>query len=236
MADTEEKSGARRERRRNVDRSASTRAQILDATIRALTQFGFGAVTNNLVAELAGVSRGAMMHHFPTRIDLLVATVEYAYSNLTAYRVAQLEKVKPGMPRFRAIIDLAFDTARMPEGLAVSEVRTGCRSDPELGEAVTPLMTHISADYGKFLGRNVREAGLEPTLDMRGMTATATMAARALAIDSFSHPNPVLIDNMLYALKVQRERIIADQLGPEHAMTAEQIEADCQKAHKRRKW
>jgi AcrR family transcriptional regulator len=235
MADAGEKPNERPERRRNVDRSASTRAQILDATIRALTQFGYGAVTNNLVAELAGVSRGAMMHHFPTRINLLVATVEYAYKNLTAYRIAQLDKVKPGMPRFRAIIDLAFDTGGMPEGLAVSEVRTGCRSDPELAEAVTQLMTHISADYGKFLGRHVREAGLEPTLELRGMTAAATMAARALAIDSFSHPNPILLENMLFALKVQRERIIADQLGAEAAMTPEQLLAEAQKNRKKKR-
>jgi AcrR family transcriptional regulator len=225
----------RTERRTNADRSATTRIQIFEATIRALTEFGYGAVTNHLVAELASVSRGAMMHHFPTRNDLLVATVEYSYAKLTAYRIEQLAKVKPGLPRYRAIIDLAFETARMPVGLAVSEVRTGCRSDPELAEAVTPLMTHISADYGKFLGRHVREAGLEPTLELRGMTAAATMAARALAIDSFSHPNPVLLENMLFALKVQRERIIADQLGTDAAMTHEELLAEVQNKKKKKR-
>ena len=46
------------QRRSNVDRSAATRSRILDATIRALYELGYGAVTNHIVAELAGVSRG----------------------------------------------------------------------------------------------------------------------------------------------------------------------------------
>jgi hypothetical protein len=61
------------------------------------------------------------------------------------------------------------------------------------------------------------------------------MAARALAIDSFSHPNPILLENMLFALKVQRERIIADQLGPEAAMTPEQLLAEAQKNRKKKR-
>src|SRR5262245_7833539 len=105
-----------RERRRNVDRSATTRKQILDATIRCLETSGYGAVTNIRVAEEAGVSRGAMMHHFPTRQTLLVATVEYAYDRLKAYRIECLSRLEPGLPRYRALIDLAWDTARMSEG------------------------------------------------------------------------------------------------------------------------
>ena len=57
-------------RRSNVDRSRQ-RAQILDAAISAPNEFGYGAVTNDVVARLAGVSRGAMNHHLPARRELL---------------------------------------------------------------------------------------------------------------------------------------------------------------------
>ncbi len=202
-----------RERRRNVDRSAATRKQILDATIRCLETVGYGAVTNIRVAEEAGVSRGAMMHHFPTRQTLLVATVEYAYSRLKAYRIETLSKLAPGLPRYRAVIDLAWATARMPEGAASNEVRIGSRSDPEIRKAVTPIMSQISDDYGRLVGRLARDAGLFVDDEVQGLTATTAMAVRALAVSTFTYPRPKMVENVLTTLKAVREDIIARQLG-----------------------
>ena len=79
-----------------MDRSAETRRQILEATIQCLDQWGYGAVTNIKVADAAGVSRGAMMHHFPTRQALIVATIEFAYEKQSVFRTAELAKVPPG--------------------------------------------------------------------------------------------------------------------------------------------
>jgi len=222
------------ERRRNVDRSAATRLQILDATIRALTEFGYGAVTNHLVAELAGVSRGAMVHHFPTRQDLLVATVEHAYNKLSEYRAEQLEKLKPGLPRFRALIHLAFDTATRPPGFAVNEIRSGSRSDPDIAEAVTPMMTHIANDYARFIGRHVRAAGMVPDNEIRGLAAVATMAARSMSINDFTHRGEQISDNILLTLTHTRERIIARQLGENAAWCGEEIDRQLKLARPKR--
>jgi AcrR family transcriptional regulator len=201
------------ERRRNADRSAATRKQILEATIHCLDACGYGAVTNIRVADEAGVSRGAMMHHFPTRQALIVATVEYAYGKLSSYRNAELEKLEPGLPRFRAIIDLATATHQMPEGVACSEIRTGSRSDPEIRAAVTPIMSHISDDYGRLVGRVAREAGLVSNRELQGLTATTVMATRALSINTFTYPREQVLENVLWTLKSMREDIIARQLG-----------------------
>ena len=153
------------------------------------------------------------MHHFPTRQDLIVATVEYAYGKLRDYRFAMLEKLEPGLPRYRALIDLAWNTAQMPEGLACSEIRIGSRSDPELRAAVTPIMSNISDDYGRLVGRLAREAGLETNAEVQGLTATTVMAARSLAINTFTYPREQMVDNVLFTLKAMREDIIARQLG-----------------------
>ena len=202
-----------RVRRSNIDRSATTRRQILEATVRCLGEHGYGAVTNNLVAEEAGVSRGAMMHHFPTRQHLLVATVEYALGKLNTYRLTELSKLPPGLPRYRALIDLAWITSRTPEGIATNEIRTGSRSEPEIRTALTPLMTRLSDDYGRLAGRLAREAGLVPTAEVHGLTATAVLAARSLSINTFTYPREQMIRNVLATLKNTREDIIARQLG-----------------------
>jgi AcrR family transcriptional regulator len=206
-----------RARRRNIDRSASTRRQILDATVQLLESHGYGAVTNIRVAEAAGVSRGAMMHHFPTRQDLLVATVEHAYSKLSDYRQQQFDRMEPGLPRYRSLIDLAWATARMPEGVACNEIRAGSRSDPEIRRAVTPMMSRISDDYARLVGRLAREAGLIPDRELQGLTATTVMAARSMAVNGFTYPRDKMIENVLTTLKTMREDIIARQLGEQAA-------------------
>lgn len=202
-----------RERRRNVDRSAATRQQILEATIRCLRTGGYNAVTNARVAELAGVSCGALMHHFPNRQSLLVATVEYGYTKLRAYRQKKLEQFAPGLERFRGLMDIAWETAQLPESLAMNEIRIGSRSDPELARAVTPIMSQVADDYGRFLGKHVRAAGLVPDQEMRGLFATMAMALRSLAIDRFTYPSAEMVENVLASLRAHREVIIARQLG-----------------------
>ncbi|MFF4168737.1 TetR/AcrR family transcriptional regulator [Streptomyces sp. NPDC001744] len=59
------------------DRSRATRQRLLEAAVSCLAEHGWAGSTVSVVAERAGVSRGAAQHHFPTREDLFTAAVEY---------------------------------------------------------------------------------------------------------------------------------------------------------------
>src|SRR5208282_2690558 len=63
-------------RRSQAERSATTRDALLDATIACLVEDGYANTTTSRVAERAGVSRGAHLHHFQTRQVLLAAAME----------------------------------------------------------------------------------------------------------------------------------------------------------------
>jgi AcrR family transcriptional regulator len=207
----------RRDRRKNAERSAATRKQILEATVQCLDASGYGAVTNIRVADLAGVSRGAMMHHFPTRQALIIATVEYAYETLNQYRAIEAAKSPPGLDRYRLIMNLSLVAQRMPEGMALNEIRTGSRSDLEIRDGVTPMMSAISEDYVRMVSRIAREAGLKATRELHGLTGTVAMATRALAINTFTYPSPRVGDNVSWTLQTMREDLIARQLGKDKA-------------------
>ena len=215
--DSPPKPAARHERRPNVERSAATRKLILDATITCLNDWGYGGVTNIKVADAAGVSRGAMMHHFPTRQALIIATIEHAHDKLNVFRAAEMERTPPGLPRFRAILDQSLVTQRMPEGTALNEIRIGSRSDKEIREAVTPMMSAISEDYVRMVSRIARDAGLKPNRELHGLTGTVAMATRALAINTFTYPSVGVRDNVLWTLQMMREDLIARQLGEKFA-------------------
>ncbi len=217
---------SRPERRKNVDRSATTRKQILEATIQCLETGGYGAVTNIKVADAAGVSRGAMMHHFPTRQALIVALVEHAHEKLNQIRAEEMEKFPAGLPRFRAIMDFSLVTQRMPEGMALNEIRIGSRSDPEIRDVVTPMMSAISEDYVKMVSRIGREAGLTPTREVLGLIGTVAMTTRALAINTFTYPSPRVSENVLWTLRMMREALIAKQLGADRAEPPEPLPED----------
>lgn len=187
---------------------------------------GYGSVTNLRVADEAGISRGAMIHHFPTRQALLAAVLEYSYRTVNEYRMKELSKVAPGLPRYRALIDIGWTTARMPESISSNEIRTGSRSDPEIRDAVTPMMSRLSDEYGRLVGKLAREAGLTPTPELQGLTAITVMTMRSLATNTFTYPREQMVRNALLALKITREHIIADQLGRSKALSIEELAKD----------
>ncbi len=64
-------------RRSNQERSASTRLRLLDATVESLIDAGWSHTSTTEVVRRAGVSRGAQVHHFPTKEELVLAAVEH---------------------------------------------------------------------------------------------------------------------------------------------------------------
>lgn len=200
-------------RRSNTERATHTRRQVMEAVIVILNDKGFPALTNALIIERTGVSSGALMHHFPTRQKLLIATVEYAYEQLGAFREEQLARLEAGLPRFRALIDMAWHTARMPVGFAVNEMRGGARSDETVAAIFRPVFTQVAIDHGRATNRLVREAGLELDEEIQGLMISTSMAMRSLAIDSRTNSGPDIAEKALLSLRTLREHLIAKQLG-----------------------
>ncbi|AIA05329.1 TetR/AcrR family transcriptional regulator [Streptomyces noursei] len=68
---------ARRPKEPQQERSRATRLKLLEAAVACLAERGWSGSTVSVVAERAGVSRGAAQHHFRTREDLFTAAVEH---------------------------------------------------------------------------------------------------------------------------------------------------------------
>jgi AcrR family transcriptional regulator len=64
-------------RRTQAERSETTRKLLLDAASKLIRQNGFGGLRTIEVAKLAGVSRGALLHHFPSKHALVVEVLTY---------------------------------------------------------------------------------------------------------------------------------------------------------------
>ncbi len=137
-------------RRSQAERSATTSAQLIGATISTLHEKGYAATSTTLVAESAGVSRGAMLHHFPTKVHLMAATVYAIYaSDIAAYQET-IRRSGETEDRLDQLIDTAWSCFKSPSGIAQTEIWMATRSDKSLADAVLPV--HVSIVQQSVLG------------------------------------------------------------------------------------
>ncbi|HEY8515965.1 MAG TPA: TetR/AcrR family transcriptional regulator [Candidatus Binatia bacterium] len=126
-------------RRTQEERSATTRARLLDAAVESLVELGYGGTTTTVVAERAGVSRGAQLHHFGTRAQLIGAAVQHVFQGLTdAYREG-FAAIPPDADRVEAAVDLLWKMFLQPRHLAALDLYLAARTDPELRAALAPV-------------------------------------------------------------------------------------------------
>ena len=122
-------------KRTQAERSATTRAALLDAAVKCLVEEGYASVTTARVAELAGVTRGAHLHHFGTRQALVAAAVEELTVRRDAeFREAIAQLPEGGRARLEGGLDLIWAGYASPLFQAALALWTAARTDPELRE------------------------------------------------------------------------------------------------------
>lgn len=126
-------------RRTQEERRTVTRGRILDAALECLAEHGYAGTTTTAVAERAGVSRGAELHHFPTRADLIAAAVQHLFAGLVADYERAFAALDPTADRVTASIDLLWQVHQDPRLVAVLELHVAARTDPELKRALAPI-------------------------------------------------------------------------------------------------
>src|SRR5262249_1164015 len=131
-------------RRTQAERRATTRGQLLDATVDCLFRLGYAGTTTTEVAERAGLSRGAQLHHFPTKAELVTTAASHLFERLRAEFTAPLAKLPAGPDRVGAAIDLLWSMVSGPTFYAWLELAVAARTDPELAESVETMTQRFS--------------------------------------------------------------------------------------------
>lgn len=128
------------------ERTRAMRQRLLEATVELLVEKGYAGTTTTLVSQRAGVSRGAQLHHFPTKIDLVVAAV----AHLTEIRGSDLERAAARLPagegRTEAVMNMLGDHFASPVFTAALELWVAARTDAALFEAVAPLEQRVGRE------------------------------------------------------------------------------------------
>lgn len=123
--------------------SAAMRARLLTAGIDCLARHGYAGATTTLIQHAAGVSRGALLHHFPTRADLMLAIVRHVHALGDEKIRDRLDAYPPGRERFLALIGAVWEVMDEPLEVALVEIMVGARSDPSLAAPMTAILDEI---------------------------------------------------------------------------------------------
>jgi AcrR family transcriptional regulator len=160
------------------ERSRATQARLLEATVECLVEYGWSSTTTTVVAARAGVSRGAQLHHYPTKAALVMAAVEHLAERRAAEIRAEAAALPNGPRRLDRVIDMLAAAFTGPLFVAALELWVAARTDPELRAALVPLEARVGREMHRLtvdlLGVDERIPGVreavQATLDLlRGL-------------------------------------------------------------------
>ncbi|MEZ0577307.1 TetR/AcrR family transcriptional regulator [Nocardioides sp. MH1] len=189
-----------RTRRSQAERRQSTQAQLIAATIESLVEDGWSGTTTRSVAQRAGVSQGAQQHYFPTKRALVEAALG-AILEEQATIAATWDVPTTQSERLEFLLDRLWDIHCLPVNLAIQELLTVARTDPETAAGIAGL--HVAAETAAIDAARalVPELADHPELalwvrasvaTMRGLVGVAAVADPADS-DVWPHARAVLL-------------------------------------------
>lgn len=138
------------QRRTQAERSASTVAALVDATIETIADLGYHRASLGEICTRAGMSKGGVFRHFDSRLDLVVAAAqEVGRRHLDGFRA--LDHATIGEQ-----LTFARSRARDRINAVWFELLIAARTDADLREQLTPVAT--------WLYDNIEELALTSSL------------------------------------------------------------------------
>lgn len=139
-------------RRTQAERRAHTHAALLDATAECLVERGYADTSTNDIIRLAGVSRGALLHHFSSKAELLGAAVEHVVNRCEMEFREAFAALPVEERTLERAVDQLWEIFRGPSFDAALELLVAARTDAELRAVLVEVLArferNVSADFG----------------------------------------------------------------------------------------
>ncbi|WP_116113317.1 MULTISPECIES: TetR/AcrR family transcriptional regulator [Amycolatopsis] len=186
------------------ERSRTTRRKLIEAAVDCIGEVGWAGTTVALIAQRAGVSRGAAQHHFPTREDLVTAAVEY----VGEVQIAEMRRGAEGLPsgrsRIEPVVDMLLNLYTGPMFRAALHLWVAASSDESLRTVLVPLQAKVGREAHRL------------AVDLLGVDETRP-GVRELVQSTLDLARGLGLANLLADDTTRRRRIIrqwARVLGP----------------------
>ncbi|MEU8633675.1 TetR/AcrR family transcriptional regulator [Amycolatopsis sp. NPDC048633] len=128
------------------ERSRTTRRRLIEAALDSFGERGWHGVTVAVIAERAGVSRGAAQHHFPTREDLVAAAVDLLGEAQIDELRAQAADLPSGTSRIERVVEMVLNLYTGPLFRAALQLWSVAATDEALRDVLVPLEARVGRE------------------------------------------------------------------------------------------
>ena len=192
-------------------KSENTRRTILNATIQCIFERGYFSTTTDKVAREAGVSRGAMLHHFPSRFDLIKATVIHLHEQRLGLYEEQERQIQDNAEH--SLIDEGIDAywrqLHTPLFTVWHELRVAARTDTDLHNIMRPAANDFEENWSRVA------ASVFPDLALSDEFETANLLTmyllEGMAVNGISRGK--IAEKMIPWLKTELREMFVDVDG-----------------------
>lgn len=176
--------------RRTYKKSEASRQQVLDAAIRALAEHGYAHTSVSVIAEQAGMSKGAVHYHFESKDDL-IAQVLARCAEVVRERVRAAWDA-PGEPAAKvrsALREMRKERTRGSAELRVlADLMAQGIYDPKLKRALSSMFEANRREVRQHLEKSFQELGLTPRVPMHVLPRLVIGILDGLALHDFFDP------------------------------------------------
>ncbi|MFL0291314.1 TetR/AcrR family transcriptional regulator [Mycobacterium sp. SMC-18] len=202
-------------RRTQAERSAAMRTRLLDATVECLVTYGYSGTTTQRVAEIAGVTRGAQVHHFRSKEDLVAAAVEHLAEQRVQAAIRDLGRVANTPDAVSMMLDYLWESHQGPIFVATLELWVAARTDRVLAEHIERVEPIVIGALIGALAQLVPDRAAQK--ELRDLSFTAMDALRGILLSSF-------VDHDMKRAKKRWDRVCAQLRGLlDEALVAETL-------------
>ena len=173
----------RRVRRTQAERSAAMRTRLLDATIECLVNYGYAGTTTPRVAQLAGVTRGAQIHHFRSKEDLVVAAIEHLAQQRVQTAMREFGRMQTSSDPVATVLEFLWEAHQGPMFVATVELWIAARTDDVLAAHIERVEPLVNSTLISAIAQLVPDHAMRK--DLRNFVYTAMDALRGILLNSF---------------------------------------------------
>ena len=150
------------------------------------------------------MTRGAILHHFPTKVDLVLEVASHIADSQFRDRRRQLMQYPRGYERFLALTEVTWRSSIEPPAIALLEIMIGSRSDEVLAERLPPLLAQIERRHQEGVWEIAVDTGITDQETIRAMVTLHLAAMQGLSIRLMHSPDRSLLEPPIELLKMYR--------------------------------
>lgn len=208
-------------RRSQAERTASMRARLIDAAVSCLNRLGYSATTLSTIAEAAGVSRGGMLHQFPSKVDLMLAVVAYASgADERSHQPPALNDDDDKLAYFMSRTETTWTILIQEPAMAKLEIMMAARSDKVLAAKLPDMFNSIEQNRRQRMWELAQVIGIEDREAIDAMVGLHMAAMRGLAMELLVTGDRDQVERSFDLLKAYKHTLITGLIAKAKATRA----------------